>query len=313
MAYKIPITIEKFIEASKTKPEKVKIAEAENKNKLKQEVDYYLGLLERYDGKTIGELANEKYADQKLDYDKRSDDDLLKEATTYADSIKSKKSNEIVAKGDKQKQDILLETEEVKEDAKENINKLENAYAKQTKTSKDSALKNGIARSSIIKNLLNSQSSAYNAGVNDVRAKEKENLDRLNGEIAYLEQEIEKSLATLDMESAVTLNEKLTKLKDERNATNKKITEYNEKIDKKIADYANELAKTEDGQAIADYVTSRGGKYVVEGRRALIEYLQSLPTQKAYEELESLGNIDKYFGKGTIEMLKKYIESWKTE
>ena len=313
MAYKIPITIEKFIEASKTKPEKVKIAEAENKNKLKQEVDYYLGLLERYDGKTIGELANEKYADQKLDYDKRSDDDLLKEATTYADSIKSKKSNEIVAKGDKQKQDILLETEEVKEDAKENINKLENAYAKQTKTSKDSALKNGIARSSIIKNLLNSQSSAYNAGVNDVRAIEKENLDRLNGEIAYLEQEIEKSLATLDMESAVTLNEKLTKLKDERNATNKKITEYNEKIDKKIADYANELAKTEDGQAIADYVTSRGGKYVVEGRRALIEYLQSLPTQKAYEELESLGNIDKYFGKGTIEMLKKYIESWKTE
>lgn len=313
MAYKIPITIEKFIEASKTKPEKVKIAEAENKNKLKQEVDYYLGLLERYDGKTIGELANEKYADQKLDYDKRSDDDLLKEATTYADSIKSKKSNEIVAKGDKQKQDILLETEEVKEDAKENINKLENAYAKQTKTSKDSALKNGIARSSIIKNLLNSQSSAYNASVNDVRAKEKENLDRLNGEIAYLEQEIEKSLATLDMESAVTLNEKLTKLKDERNATNKKITEYNEKIDKKIADYANELAKTEDGQAIADYVTSRGGKYVVEGRRALIEYLQSLPTQKAYEELESLGNIDKYFGKGTIEMLKKYIESWKTE
>lgn len=313
MAYKIPITIEKFIEASKTKPEKVKIAEAENKNKLKQEVDYYLGLLERYDGKTIGELANEKYADQKLDYDKRSDDDLLKEATTYADSIKSKKSNEIVAKGDKQKQDILLETEEVKEDAKENINKLENAYAKQTKTSKDSALKNGIARSSIIKNLLNSQSSAYNASVNDVRAKEKENLDRLNGEIAYLEQEIEKSLATLDMESAVTLNEKLTKLKDERNATNKKITEYNEKIDKKIADYANELAKTEDGQAIADYLTSRGGKYVVEGRRALIEYLQSLPTQKAYEELESLGNIDKYFGKGTIEMLKKYIESWKTE
>lgn len=313
MAYKIPITIEKFIEASKTKPEKVKIAEAENKNKLKQEVDYYLGLLERYDGKTIGELANEKYADQKLDYDKRSADDLLKEATTYADSIKSKKSNEIVAKGDKQKQDILLETEEVKEDAKENINKLENAYAKQTKTSKDSALKNGIARSSIIKNLLNSQSSAYNASVNDVRAKEKENLDRLNGEIAYLEQEIEKSLATLDMESAVTLNEKLTKLKDERNATNKKITEYNEKIDKKIADYANELAKTEDGQAIADYVTSRGGKYVVEGRRALIEYLQSLPTQKAYEELESLGNIDKYFGKGTIEMLKKYIESWKTE
>ena len=313
MAYKIPITIEKFIEASKTKPEKVKIAEAENKNKLKQEVDYYLGLLERYDGKTIGELANEKYADQKLDYDKRSDDDLLKEATTYADSIKSKKSNEIVAKGDKQKQDILLETEEVKEDAKENINKLENAYAKQTKTSKDSALKNGIARSSIIKNLLNSQSSAYNASVNDVRAKEKENLDRLNGEIAYLEQEIEKSLATLDMESAVTLNEKLTKLKDERNATNKKITEYNEKIDKKIADYANELAKTEDGQAIADYVTSRGGKYVVEGRRALIEYLQSLPTQKAYEELESLGNIDKYFGKGTIEMLNKYIESWKTE
>ena len=313
MAYKIPITIEKFIEASKTKPEKVKTAEAENKNKLKQEVDYYLGLLERYDGKTIGELANEKYADQKLDYDKRSDDDLLKEATTYADSIKSKKSNEIVAKGDKQKQDILLETEEVKEDAKENINKLENAYAKQTKTSKDSALKNGIARSSIIKNLLNSQSSAYNASVNDVRAKEKENLDRLNGEIAYLEQEIEKSLATLDMESAVTLNEKLTKLKDERNATNKKITEYNEKIDKKIADYANELAKTEDGQAIADYLTSRGGKYVVEGRRALIEYLQSLPTQKAYEELESLGNIDKYFGKGTIEMLKKYIESWKTE
>ena len=35
--------------------------------------------------------------------------------------------------------------------AKENINKLENAYAKQTKTTKDSALKNGIARSSIIK------------------------------------------------------------------------------------------------------------------------------------------------------------------
>lgn len=313
MAYKIPITIEKFVEASKDGSPRAKNAADESENKLKHTVDYYLDILKRYDGKTIGELANEKYGNQKLDYDTRTDDDLLKEATTYADSIKSKKSNEIVAKSDKERNELLVESEEVKNKAKESVSKLENAYDKQMKSSKDSALKNGIARSSIIKNLLSAQTNAYNAGVNDIRAKEKENLNRLNDEIEYLEQELEKSLTALDMESAVTLNEKLTKLKDERNKTNKKITEYNEKIDKKIADYANELAKTEDGKAIMEYISARDGKYVVEGKKAIVDYLQSLPTQKAYEELEALGDIDKYFGKGTVEMLKKYIESWKTE
>ena len=45
MAYKIPITIEKFVEASKDGSPRAKNAADENEDKLKHTVDYYLDIL----------------------------------------------------------------------------------------------------------------------------------------------------------------------------------------------------------------------------------------------------------------------------
>ena len=313
MAYKLPITKEKFIEATqideKTKTANTQEKEQEDNSKsIRERLDYYLSLMEKYRGKTINDLATEKYAGEYVKADARTDQDLYNEAKLKADTEREEKANRAIAKTDKEVASLNKKEADTREKSNEEIAKIEKTYSNAEKASKNTAIKNGIARSSIIAELLKSSEKEKKNLTQSVKDKEKTDLDAISAQIQLLESDLKSSLENFDMQSAITLNDQLTKLKTERDKRNADIAKHNAEVDKKITNYANELVKTEDGKAIKDYIENNSGKLVSEAKNLLIKYYDSLPLEKAYEEL-STGEVERLFGVKTVTMLKNYLDT----
>ena len=314
MAYKINVTQKDFEESlADGKAETIGAADKKKKKEkgnatYKWGMDYYLDLINRYKGKTVGDVAKEHYEGERLTPDSRTDEELYSQAQDYATAQKSEKQNTIQSKADANKVKLEDEKRKVQTEATEDINAENAHYEVQSKQSKNDAIKQGIARSSIIENLLKSHSNNRNASVKAIKSKAKEESELLNQKISAVEEELAKSLKSLDMQSAVVLNEELTRLKEERNKTNEKVAKHNAEVDKKIANYANELIKTEDGKAIKELMETGGGKYVEKAKELFIKYVSTLPLEDAYEEIEK-PIYKELLGERAVENARRYLNS----
>ena len=350
MSYKLPITTEKFLEASNPKKKKqnenelimkdesgaeavvgkpvsnqpLKEIIASNpqgaeksplngekaKSAEEQKLDYYLNLISRYEGKTIGDIAKEKYQSEYMSADTRSDADLEDIATDYANAHKAEKQASLTQKAEEKVNNLEEKQLNLNQKADEEVEKVENDYNVKVKSGEANAIKNGIARSSIIANLIKSYDSEKAQKSSEIRKKQGDDLTAVNNQIAVLEDGLKNALSALDMESAVMLNEELTRLKEERNKINEKVAINNAKVDKKIQEYANELAKTADGKAIKELVENKSGEYMVEAKKALMAYVATLPKAEALAELER-EDINRLLGVEAVEMVKRYLENVK--
>ena len=327
MNYKLPITEEKFILASIPKQKKVqtekvrankkgeiaeKLEGVENpliptKSREEEKLDYYLNLIDRYSGKTIDELAKEKYEYEYQNPDKRTDTQLSAIAHANANAFKQEKQTALTQKTEEKVNDLEKDRAETIQDANEKVQKIETEHQNQVKQSKDGAIKKGLARSSIIANLLKQYESEALQKNDNVRKNESLQLKNINDQITTLEEGLKSALSALDMETAVKLNDELTRLKEERNKANEKVALNNAKVDKKIQEYANELIKTEEGKAIKELIENKGGKYMNNAKSALIDYLNTLSKEEAYAELER-EDLNRILGSDAIAMVKRYLD-----
>ena len=345
MSYKLPITKEKFLEAAVPKKkkkeenelvmkevsgaestvkkggygslnevvkterdEKVQSSADKPKSPEEQKLDYYLNLINRYEGKTIGDIAKEKYESEYMSADTRTDEQLEEIANNYANAHKTEKKGALMQKAEEKINDLKKEQVEVNQNAEEAVKKAENEYNVKVKSGKANAIKNGIARSSIIANLIKSYDGEKAQKASDIRQKQMDDLTAANNQITVLEEGLKNALKALDMESAVMLNEELTRLKEERNKMNEKVASHNAKVDKKIQEYANELVKTADGKAIKELLENKGGEYMVKAKKALMEYVATLSKTEALAVLER-EDINRLLGEDTVEMVKRYLKN----
>lgn len=288
--------------ANKTPSENGKPKSAEE-----QKLDYYLNLISRYEGKTIDDIAKEKYQSEYMSGDSRTDDELKEVAKDYANAHKSEKQSSLTQKTDEKINDLEKKQVDITQNADEKVKNVESDYNVKIKKGKSDAIKNGIARSSIIANLIKNYEGEKAQKSSDIRNQQSADLTAVNNQIETLEEGLKNSLKALDMESAVILNEELTRLKEERNKMNEKVATHNAKVDKKIQEYANELAKTADGKAIKELLENKSGDYMVKAKKALIAYLETMPKEEALAELER-EDINRLLGKETVEMVKRYFK-----
>ncbi len=330
MSYKLPITKESFIIASKPKQKKLDkeilipkqdddIVQGENssesapsfpsqeKSKEEQRLDHYLNIISKYEGKTVDDLAREKYQSEYAKPDERSDEELKAIAQNFANAFKQEKQTELTQKAEDAVNKLEKQKTEAILDANERVQKVEKERKNNATQSKNSAIKKGVARSSIIANLLKQHDSEALQRSKDIRQKESAALTDINNQITTLEEGLKGALTALDMQSAVKLNEQLTKLKEERNKINEKAAIQNAKVDKKIQEYAKELVKTEEGKAIKELVENKGGKYMVEAKKALMDYIFTLPKAEAYAQLER-EDLNRLLGEEAIAMAKRYLD-----
>ncbi len=306
---KFEITLEQFNEASNSAKKKNTQKEEQEKDvaSAREKLDYYLNIMEKYKGKTIDDLAKEKYGSEYLDKDLRSDEELYGQAKSHADSITQEKVNAKVEKSEKELGELASTDQKVRTEERESLDEIDRSYGEKKSQSKNSAIKSGIARSSIIENLLKAHESERQTQKSAIKSSAQRDLDEIAEKIKIVEEGLKTSLKNYDMQNAVLLNDELTKLKTERDERNADIAKHNEKVDKKIQNYANELLKTEDGKAIKEFLEDNSGKLVIEARKALISYYNAMPLKQAYEELEK-GEVEKIFGAETKSLIKKYLD-----
>ncbi len=306
---KFEITLEQFNQANSNTKKKNTQKEEQEKEvaSAREKLDYYLNIMEKYKGKTIDDIAKEKYGSEYLEKDSRSDEELYGQAKSHADSVTQEKVNAKIEKSEKELSELASTDENARAKARESLDEIDRSYGEKKNESKNSAIKSGIARSSIIENLLKAHEKEEQTQKSEVKSSVQRELDEIAEKIKIVEEGLKSSLKNYDMQNAVLLNDELTKLKAERDERNVKIAKHNEKVDKKIQDYANELLKTEDGKAIKEFLEDNSGKLVIEARKALISYYNALPLKEAYEELEK-GEVEKIFGAGTKSLIKKYLD-----
>lgn len=322
MNYKLSIDekkLKKLLEPSESEISKVSKDEGVNKEEIektktvedsvegKKELDYYLKELNAYNGKTIDQIARDKYQPEKQPLDTTTDDELYKQAKEYADSYKAEKQTKLQNTAEQNANKLQEASQKLIKESSEIENAIQNKYDKEVLDSKHSAIKNGISRSSIIENLLSEHKAEKNEQSKANYEATKTELDKINQNIKKIEDDLGVALKNLDMETAVRLNDELSSLKNARDKANLSANRYNAMIEERIQQYKKELLNSDEGKAILDYIQRGKGELFANAKMALTKYIDGLPVDKAIEELEKEEYL-RLFGSDTVNDLKNYLE-----
>lgn len=270
------------------------------------QIAYYEDLIKRFSGMNVQEMANEKYASEKKQKDDTTDEELYTLAQKYANALIKPQVDKAVKNSEEREISLNKQIDEINNKTQKALNNIISEYETKDKSAKNKAIKGGIARSSIIENLLKQNQKERIGKSEQARLNADADLKALNEQITLVKEQLKDSLATYDMKTAIELNDRLEQLKTERDNRNAEIDAHNKEIDKKIANYAEELSKTEDGKAIVDLIQGRSGKYAVELKKAIIRYFSSIPAKQARKELDE-GKYAHLMDKATYNTINDYI------
>lgn len=301
MNYKFNLTQKDFEELLKKQDKK------SQSDDLKNELEYYLNRMRALNGKSVEDLANERYGDQKMQEDGSTNDDLYQKAKEYTDAIRAEKASDLTENSQKKKSTLESTKEKLKTDQQVEEQEITDEYEQKQKTAQNKAVKNGIARSSIIANLIKAHGAEKQKHLSNSSAKYQNELSEVNSQITELETALKNALNALDMTTAVQLNERLEKLKSQRDNYNQKVAEHNAKIQEKISDYKQLLLSGKEQKEDVDYLKNKGGSLAVSAVKALYNYLDSLPIEQAFKELEN-PEYAKLFTKEAIQTAKSYLQ-----
>ncbi len=273
----------------------------------KNELDYYLKQLNAYNGKTIDEIVRDKYQPEKQPLDETTDDELYSRAKAYADSYKAEKQTKLQNTADTNANKLREESQKVQQKSGDVEKAIQNKYEQEVIDSKNSAIKRGIARSSIIENLLSEHQTKKDELSKENFQATKAELDSINQKIKKVEDDLSVALQNLDMETAVRLNDELASLKSSRDKANLSANKYNAMIEDRIQQYKKELIKSDEGKAILDYIESGKGELFANAKIALTKYIDNLPIDVAIEEI-SKEEYSRLFGNDVVKELKDYLD-----
>lgn len=273
----------------------------------KNQLDFYINQLDSYRGKNIDQIVREKFQPEKQVIDQTTDDELYQMAKAYSDSYRAHEKSELEKRAGESKDNLTEKAKKIQLLADEDQSKIEKNYEKSTRDEKNDAIKNGIARSSIIENLLKDYQSAKNEQISQTQEKAQSEIEVINEKIKGVEGDLALALENLDMQTAVKLNEQLTSLKSARDKANLEANKHNAIVEERIQKYKKELLESDEGKAIVEYIERGEGELVTKVKIALTKYIDSLPIDDALEELDDQRYLA-ILGEESIEELKKYLE-----
>lgn len=219
-----------------------------------------------------------KYESMKPDFSKQefvkpTEDEILNTAESslaaYKDSNISKIEDNYSTKTEKihnEKENLI----ESSENTKENI---ANKTAISKQKAENSAIKNGLARSSIIINQIEAFDEDMITTYNQIDEEIKKSFTKLDNQKTLLEQQRTSALNAFDIAYAVKLNDKLNDINEKILAQEEKVNKYNREIEKKEQEYLN----------------NKTDKYETEKQQEKYEiakeYYLSMPTEQAAAEI----------------------------
>lgn len=299
MNYRVNITPQQFFSATneapgkKDKTYKKQDEEAVSSTDKNNEAELARRLLE----KRLAELnekaetayaaakANKDYGFKRLDYDKTSDAELKKEAESGLNEKYSIMEQALTEENEQKKKSLEQEKLKIGETAAKNNAELQSRYDQAKEQAGADAIKRGIARSSIISELLKEYDKQKLATIDENEKATTQKITEIDEEISGLTQKLNASLKQYDMQKAIELNEKLDKLKAARDERNAEALKYNNEVNSALLKYADAL---KDSDPYEKY-KKQGDGYKNDMATAIIDYYSKLSAKQALEHFENSG------------------------
>lgn len=300
------LTSKEVASPGKPKNQTVKSNGAESKEKLglkaaldKIDADYAADDTRTYDGTAVPKL-------EKKAYDAPTDEEIAATAKAELEASADIKKNALKKSADEKRAALEVEIGDTKAAADKKKKSLSESYAVAKENAANEAIRRGIARSSIISEQLADFDAANIKANADIDYAAENSIKRINGEIEELSDKLSDALSSLDMETAIKVNERIQKLKTERQKRSDEVLEYNNKIAEKKASFAEKLAKK--GQTEKEENSDQYARAYTEKINALYDYYRSLGIGAKSALAADKNFIIKYVGEKGYDLLNRYYE-----
>lgn len=221
-------------------------------DKLKELEKQYNDSLPKEEAPDLDALFPKDSGLKEIEYTPRSDEDIVSAAmkeNAYDKGVKKSQIEDKYAKA-------IGALEDDKKSAKQNLTEsyanLEKLYSQLRENSLNDSIKRGMARSSVAGDKLSALDSAHVGAAGDIERGYAESVAKIDEDISALEKELGGALDQLDVKSASELEDRIQKLKDERDAKVKEYEKYNNEVRVKNDKYALERENK-----IADYLAQK--------------------------------------------------------
>lgn len=258
---------------------------------------------------------------ERVEYDVPTDEEIENEAIKAAD-VNYKSSLEKI---DKQAYDDMVRLNAEKQKAesahKKTLDEIESLFDAFKETSKNKAIKQGIARGSILKTAVEEYGNAAAAGAATADDVLNDAVLSFNEKSDILQKQRDEALSNLDLKKAVEITETINKLKDDRNkklaeqstknaAIEKKENDENLKIEKAKQKYVeNYKANKRLERQIEQHDEKTNGytgeklKNYAERYNVALGFYTSLDPDVAVKALEASGTMKGYLGNNYEKLL----------
>lgn len=237
-------------------------AETEAKTKLKNELDDLKSEYEKKTERTFGGVTIKDYEPEK--FEGKTDEEIRGDAENKYIPAAEREKDTLYIKKQNAIDKLASGISDAEREKNQKIDKLESDYANDFENVKNSAVKRGLGRSSILDGQLESLAEGLESDKSDAYETAENKKDKIKNNIASIREELYNAIKNLDDETAEKVKSEVDKLtaqrEKEREQTEQRNQKKKEAYDKQVAESEKNGVKY-DEKLTDEYSDYYGGKF----------------------------------------------------
>lgn len=200
-------------------------------------------------------------------YSRPSDEDIRKQAEDSLKSYEDKEQKGIENEYADGNRKLDEESQKLGGDFEAQSKKIEQTYENAKESNKNTFIRRGLSRSSIMQENLKNLDESKNAAQDTLAKELKQNLEKINIERDLLETQKQSALESFNIAYAVKLSEKINKLTESAKQAEDAVAKYNNQLEEKEKKFAlsqqehnikQDNQKLKDNKFVLDYINEYG-------------------------------------------------------
>lgn len=200
-------------------------------------------------------------------YSRPSDEDIRKQAEDSLKSYEDKEQKDIENEYAAGNRKLDEESQKLGDDFESQTKKVEQTYENAKESNKNTFIRRGLSRSSIMQENLKNLDESKNAAQDTLAKELKQNLEKITIERDLLETQKQSALESFNIAYAVKLSEKINKLTESAKQAEDAVTKYNNQLEEKEKKFAlsqqehnikQDNQKLKDNKFVLDYINEYG-------------------------------------------------------
>ena len=273
------------------------------KKKLKETIEVIQNEYDSTPERTYGDMKIPVAVEKK--YTPPTLEETTKTATEQISPVYDAKINTAQTESAYQKKQKEAEKEDVYERAESSLSTLRASADTARENTSDQALKRGLARSSIVAQLLNDIETEKLSAESGILKDRDKSIKEIDGKINEIDAKLLTTIAELSAQKSSGINEKIQKLLAEYEKKQNEVDEYNNGIRREKAELITN-AKAQ-GIDLSEENSAEYAKMVADKTKAFYGYYYSLGENALTELSKDRAYITEHLGSSGYETLKRYF------